>query len=129
MTPSPEEGENAHPYWYAQVLGVYRADVRHTGPQSEDFDFHEMAFLFVRWLGKEPGYRWGRRFTRLPKVGFVPEDQPDVFGFLDPALVIRGAHLIPSFDNGRGTANLRAGPSVARAEGEEDDWINYYVNM
>ncbi|KAL1658479.1 hypothetical protein GGF50DRAFT_67162 [Schizophyllum commune] len=129
MTPSPEEGENVHPYWYAQVLGVYRADVRHTGTQSEDFNFHEMKFLFVRWLGREPGYRWGRRFTRLPKVGFVPEDQPDAFGFLDPALVIRGAHLIPSFVNGRGTVNLRAGPSVARAEGEEDDWINYYVNI
>ncbi|KAL1750411.1 hypothetical protein FB107DRAFT_184363, partial [Schizophyllum commune] len=129
MTPSPEEGENTNPYWYAQVLGVYRADVRHTDPQSEDFDFHQMAFLFVRWLGKEPGYRWGRRFARLPKVGFIPEDQPDAFGFLDPALGLRGAHLLPSFVIGRGTVNLRAGPSVARADGEEDDWINFYVNI
>ena len=50
-------------------------------------------------------------------------------GFLNPALVLRGAHLLPSFVNGRGTVNLRAGPSVARADGEEDDWINFYVNM
>ena len=129
MTRSPETGEHAHPYWYAQVLGVYRAKVRHTGEKSEDYGFRPMDFLWVRWLGREPGYRWGRRYAKLPKIGFIPEDQPDAFGFLDPALVIRGAHLVPSFVDGRGTVNLRSGPSTARPDGVQDDWINYYVNM
>ncbi|KAL1753920.1 hypothetical protein FB107DRAFT_276230 [Schizophyllum commune] len=129
MTRSPEQEEGAHPYWHAQVLGVFRADVRHTGLASKDFKWHPMDFLWVRWLGSEPNYRWGRHVARLPKVGFVPEDHPDAFGFLDPALVIRGAHLIPSFTDGRGVDCLREGPSLARTEGVTDDWVNYYVNI
>ncbi|KAI4294255.1 hypothetical protein K525DRAFT_274479, partial [Schizophyllum commune Loenen D] len=97
MTRSP------HPYWYAQLLGVFRADVRHTGRLSEDLGYRQMDFLWVRWLGSEPGYRWGRRFAHLPTVGYFEETQPDAFGFLDPALVVR--------------------------DGQEDDWINYYVNI
>ena len=81
MTRSPEESADAHPYWYAQVLGVYRANVRHTGLLSRDIRYHQMDFLFVRWLGSEPGYRWGRRFAHLPKVGYVVEAQPDAFRF------------------------------------------------
>ncbi|KAL1750714.1 hypothetical protein FB107DRAFT_294399 [Schizophyllum commune] len=118
MTRSPEEADDAHPYWYAQLLGVFRADVRHTGRLSEDLGYRQMDFLWVRWLGSEPGHRWGRRFAHLPTVGYVEETQPDAFGFLDPALVVRGAHLIPSFTNGRGVPY-----------GKEDDWINYYANI
>jgi hypothetical protein len=43
-----------------------------------------MDFLWVRWLGVEPGYRAGIKKARLPKVGFVPEPDPYAFGFLDP---------------------------------------------
>ena len=32
MVQSPETGPNAHPYWYARVLGVFRARGLHTGP-------------------------------------------------------------------------------------------------
>ncbi|KAL1671172.1 hypothetical protein EV122DRAFT_295608 [Schizophyllum commune] len=129
MTRSPEVGADVHPYWYAQVLGVFRAEVRHTGNQSKDHNFRPMDFLWVRWLGKEQDYAWGRSRARLPKVGFIPEGMPDAFGFLDPALVIRGAHLIPSFVDERTTDLLRAGPSLARLPNETDDWTNYYVGI
>lgn len=59
----------------------------------------------------------------------MKETQPDPFRFLHPALFIRGAHLIPSFTNGCGVPCLRCGPSLARADGQEDDWIKHYVNM
>ncbi|KAF7354440.1 hypothetical protein MVEN_01133000 [Mycena venus] len=42
--------------------------------------------LSVRWFGIEPNYRSGFKVARLPKVGFVPEDDPNAFGFLDPGL-------------------------------------------
>ncbi|KAL1700677.1 hypothetical protein EV121DRAFT_294941 [Schizophyllum commune] len=129
MTRSPEVGDDVHPYWYAQVLGIYRADVRHVGTLSKDVNFRPMDFLWVRWLGKEPNYAWGRTRARLPKVGFIPQDMPDAFGFLDPSLVIRGAHLLPSFVDERTTDLLRAGPSLARPPGQTDDWTNYYVGI
>ena len=46
-----------------------------------------MELLWVRWLGVEPKYRWGFRTAQLPKVGFVPESDDNMFGFLDPSLI------------------------------------------
>ena len=68
--------------------------------------------------------------ARLPKVGFVEVSDDDAFGFLDPDLVIRGSHLIPAYHYGR-TSNLMPydGPTVARAAGRKDDWVNFYVDM
>ena len=60
-----------------------------------------MEFLWVRWLGAEPWYRSGSKVARLPKVGFVEDTDEDTFGFLDPDLIIWGAHLIPDFNSGR----------------------------
>lgn len=89
-----------------------------------------MQFLWVRWLGSEPGYRSGSRVARLPKVGFVEVNDEDAFGFLDPDLVIRGSHLIPAFYSGR-TCDLMPynGLTAARPADENDDWVNFYVNM
>jgi len=61
------------------------------------------------------------------KIGFVPEEDPSAFGFLDPALVIRACHLMPAFADGRTSELLRSGPSRARAPDEIDDWTNFYV--
>ena len=72
-----------------------------------------MQFLWVRWLGIEPGYTSGSRVARLPKIGFVEAMDEDVFGFLDPDLVIRGSHLIPTFHLGRVRATLLFGSQRA----------------
>ena len=89
-----------------------------------------MQFLWVWWLGAEPGYRSGSRVAHLPKVGFVEATDEDTFGFLDPDLIIQGSHLIPDFNSGR-TCDLLVynGPAVAQSPDEEDDWMNYYVKM
>jgi len=62
-------------------------------------------------------------------VGFVEDSDELAFGFLDPAHVIRGCHLIPRFAMGR-TNNLMPyqGPTVARPPGCTDDWTNLYVD-
>ena len=89
-----------------------------------------MQFLWVQWLGVEPGYHSGSKVARLPKVGFVEDADEDAFGFLDPDLIIRGCHLIPDFNSGQ-TSDLMPydGPTVARLPEEKDDWMNFYVNM
>ena len=122
--PVEEEGLSAHPYWYARVLGIYHAFVIHMGPNSKTQVPKKMEFLRVRWLGRNLEYDTGWQKRRLYLVGYVPGG----FGFLDPALVIRGAHLIPAFAFGRTSEIL--GPSIARPDDEgSEDWKYYYVNM
>jgi hypothetical protein len=31
-----DDGSPSHPYWYARVIGVFHADVRHVGPKSKN---------------------------------------------------------------------------------------------
>jgi len=124
--------ETYHPYWYAKVLGVFHARVLclpspGSNPSIRHVESQSMAFLWVRWYGKEPGYRSGSRFARMHKIGFVPEDDPSAFGFLDPALVIRACHLMPAFAYGRTSDLMRRGHSLARGPEEMDDWTKFDV--
>ncbi|KAF8228433.1 hypothetical protein L208DRAFT_1291363, partial [Tricholoma matsutake] len=97
MVLSTETGPDAHPYWYARVLGVFHAKVMHSGPKSRNHSVQYMEFLWVRWYGIQPGYHWGLKGARLPKIGFIPDTNDGAFGFIDPSLVIRGCHLVPCF--------------------------------
>ena len=130
MVVSPETGPNAHPYWYARVLGVFHAKVMHLGPEVQNRSVQHMEFLWVWWFGVKPSYHWGFKAARLPKIGFVLDTDSSAFGFLDPSLVIRGCHLVPSFADGR-TANLLNTSTLTAAHhpDEMDDWTNYYVMM
>ncbi|KAJ7146778.1 hypothetical protein C8R44DRAFT_18711 [Mycena epipterygia] len=130
MVLSPETAANAHPFWYAQVLGIFHLEVLHTGSESRNGSVQHMEFLWVRWYGTEPGYRSGFKAARLPKIGFVPDTDEYAFGFLDPSLVLRGCHIVPAFAAGRTSALLSLGPgqvTAARPDGEMDDWENFYV--
>jgi hypothetical protein len=129
MVTSRETGPNAHPYWYARVLGIFHARVIHTGPAATNRSIQHVEFLWVRWFGTETGHRYGFKVARLPKIGFVDEKDDLAFGFLDPSLVLRGCHLIPAFINGRTSALLTTIHTAARAPGESDDWAAFYVNM
>ena len=129
MVLSQEQEPGPHPYWYARIIGIYHTLVRHES-SPDPISIH---FLWVRWYGLDLDRtsRFGWKMRRLPKVGFVP-NHPDAgspaFGFLDPAQVIRGVHLIPSFSEGL-TADLLE-PSLARLEHEGDfDWRCYYINV
>lgn len=115
-----ETNEGTHPYWYARVLGVYHANVYHPGERAP----RRYEFLWVRWLGQDPDWESGPRHLRLDRVGYIPEDEPEPFGFLDPSHVLRASHLIPAFALGKTTSLL--GPSSTR-DSEDGDWINYYV--
>lgn len=73
MVMSPETGDEAHPYWYARVLGVFHARILHTGPAAKNRSVQYMEFLWVRWFGLDPDHRYGFKAARLPKIGFVPD--------------------------------------------------------
>lgn len=51
MVLSPESGEDAHPFWYTQVLGVFYAQVLHTDPVTANKSIQNIEFLWVCWLG------------------------------------------------------------------------------
>jgi hypothetical protein len=59
MVLSPETAANAHPFWYARVLGIFHLEVLHTGTDSQNGSVQHMEFLWVRWFGTEPDYRSG----------------------------------------------------------------------
>ena len=130
MVKSGETAKNAHPFWYVQVLGVFHALVLDTGVESMVRSPQRVEFLWVRWLGIDPDHRSGFRHAHLPKMGFVPDDNPDAFGFLDPSHIIHGCHLIPAFADGKTTSLMPyQGETLARTPGEDEDWVYFYVNM
>lgn len=130
--------QTTHPFWYARVLGVYHAEVRDA--RKPFLGWTQIEFLFVRWLGTEPGWKAGWSARRLDRVGFIPSTDPGAFGFLDPARAIRGCHLIPAFSQGTTTQLLGPSPmgrdrSVLRDEllkrgvgSPHNDWDTFYVN-
>ncbi|KZT38989.1 hypothetical protein SISSUDRAFT_1128360 [Sistotremastrum suecicum HHB10207 ss-3] len=124
-------------FWYAQVLGIFHVMARdRAAPTAEH---RRIDVVWVRWLGNDPESPGSFKRKRLPRVGFVPQD-PDAdiagedslaaFGFIDPADILRAAHLIPAFDHGRRTdlfgANMRS--SVQPKDGT-GDWQYFYVNQ
>lgn len=123
--------ENAHPYWYARIIGIFHAMVVHKGIHSTGSlrEPKKMEFLFVRWFGYDMDDTGGWKSKNLHQIGFIDaKDASGAFGFIDPADVIRAVHLIPQFSSGR-TKNL-LGHSIARSIVENDeDWVRYYVNM
>ena len=117
-----------HPYWYARVLGIFHMMVHYTRLNTQSTDEQRMDFLWVRWFGVDPDVRTGWRARRLPAIGFVPDSDPDAYGFVDPQEVLRGAHLLPAFNHDQATNVLDSETNVRRAN-EVDDWNLYYPNM
>ncbi|KZS91947.1 hypothetical protein SISNIDRAFT_413425, partial [Sistotremastrum niveocremeum HHB9708] len=114
------EDEANHPYWYAQVLGIYHAHI-FQGTEREPI---ARQFLHVRWLGPERGWRGGTAYQRLDRVSYVDANDDQAFGFLDPVHIIRGAHLIPAFALGRTHSLL----GHSRFKDPDGDWLSFYVN-
>ena len=99
MLLSGEDCDNSdpHPYLYAQVLGIYHAEVRHDHPNAVSSDVQVLEFLWVHWLGQDADYNMGSIGHHLYRVGFVlddliniddPTETSGTFGFIDPAEVM-----------------------------------------
>lgn len=122
-----EDEDQFHPYWYARVIGIFHCEVRHVGEKSKSSKPVRMEFLWVRWFGRDLTHIGGWKTRRLHRLGFIDYASSGAFGFVDPAEVIRGAHLIPAFHYGR-TADLLAESIARRAEENNEDYQYYYVN-
>jgi hypothetical protein len=132
MVKSPETGPGAQPYWYTHVIGIFHAMVASSYASVEEKSFQHMYFLWVQWFGVEPGqYCHSFQYAHLPKLGFVKSMDDYAFTFLDLALVIQGAHMIPTFSNGCTSALLPSTKSLAQVLNpeDEDNWVNFYINM
>ncbi|CAA7262243.1 unnamed protein product [Cyclocybe aegerita] len=137
VPPDPENPEDpasnaSDLYWYGRVLGIYHAKVNMSLPGvRKGSEIRRMYFLWVRWLGTEPNYRYGFRQGCLPMVGFVLSTQDSTFSFLDPSHIIHGCHLMPTYALGRTCSLLPVSKSDACClnQDEEDDWTNFYVNV
>ncbi|KAG8951240.1 hypothetical protein FRC03_012586 [Tulasnella sp. 419] len=112
-----------HPFWYARVLGIFHCDVCDAATNS---DYIRMEFLWVRWMGRELDAPAGWEAKRLDRIGF-DIDEFYAYGFLNPSQVIRCAHLIPAFHQGRVHVD---GKLQNDSLGSDDggDWEYYYVN-
>lgn len=134
----PQDGAAFHPFWYARVLGIYHAMVR--DHRSISKELKRINFLWVRWLVRDPNDAAGWDSATLDHVQYLDSNEPETgpFGFLDPEQVIRGAHLIPAFNEGRTTdfapansvaADRAIGRGLKGTERElQGDWCGYYVN-
>lgn len=88
------QDNNHHPYAYARVLGMFRANVLHGPTMSEEA---RMDFLWVHWFQLDETFRAGWKSKRLYQLKPTPPLEDGAFGFLNPDNVIRGSHLIPGF--------------------------------
>ena len=132
MLQSPITEEDAEPYWYARVLGVYYANIWSRNPAIHGGrNARHMDFLWVCWFGEEPDYCSGFCQACLLKISFVESTYDFAFSFIDPANVVHRCHLIPAFSAGQNTGLLPHSHSTAQCANPEDvdDWLNFYVNM
>ena len=128
----PNEDVDAHPYWYARVIGIFHVDIVHNGPKSTSSEKRRINFLWVRWFGRDVSFNAGWKAQRLHRIGFLNAslDGSGAFSFLDPSMVIRSVHVIPAFAHGQTSDLLHPPQSVARLPlNEERDWQYYYINM
>jgi hypothetical protein len=116
-----------HEFEYARVIGIYHVNVVYTGPGMLDYRARRVTFLWVRWyeILKDIPAQQGWENAQLDCLQFPPMSEADSFGFVDPADVLRGSHIIPSFSVGpRHTEAV----GVSECARNSQDWRQYIVN-
>ncbi|KAH7923645.1 hypothetical protein BV22DRAFT_1015047 [Leucogyrophana mollusca] len=117
--------DSRHPFCYARVLGIYHANVIYTGPDNLDYRPRRMEFLWVRWYEEVEGVTFSWDTSGLNTLRFIPMAEDAAFGFVDPADVLRGCHLVPAFTHGKLHPDGVAMSYYAR---DAHDWKFYLVN-
>ena len=110
------------------MVKIFHVNVRHYGKYSHSNKAQCKDVLLVRWFGCNLNYHSGFGVHHLPRIEFLHENNPDVFSFLNPEVIICGVHLIPTFSLGWTSELL--GPSIAwEKQDRDEDWQSYDVNM
>ncbi|KAL0062348.1 hypothetical protein AAF712_010759 [Marasmius tenuissimus] len=142
LSPDAVGNESEHPYQYAQVIGSFHAHVRvEPSLLTKKVPIcQRMEFLWVRWYQVDKKYRAGFRAKHLYRLTFPPPEDVNAFGFLNPADIVRGIHIVPGFAHGPSETGMRLPAnslacqlvllnSSGKRELEEDDWKFYYIGM
>ena len=131
------DSESEHPYCYARVISLFHADVAYALPGSTCQIFKRVDIVWSRFFQIDLSYSFGFAAKRLPRLRFFHHSDTEAFGFLDPELIIRSAHLIPAFAHGKTDEyipqSLGRPPSSSlygNDNGDNDeDYKYHYVNM
>ena len=107
------------------MLGIFHANIIYTGPGSKDFQSRRIEFLWVQWFEVLQNRVSAWEQHTLDTIRFLPMADKGAFGFVDPADVLRGCHIIPSFADGPLHPDNAA---MSRCAGDSDDWKRYYIN-
>ncbi|KJA18100.1 hypothetical protein HYPSUDRAFT_145489 [Hypholoma sublateritium FD-334 SS-4] len=123
-------GVAAHPFLYGRVLGVYHVNIVYTGPGMKGYEAMRFDFLHVRWFQLDLVQSQARSpcnwtSLRLDRLSFPPLAGLGSFGFIDPGLVLRGCHLIPTFSLGKIHLEGIGRSKIAK---DANDWKGYYAN-
>ncbi|KAG6905235.1 hypothetical protein DXG01_004056 [Tephrocybe rancida] len=119
-----------HQFRYARIIGIFHVNAIYTGPNwRNNYSSSPLQVLWVRWFDVVDDLpvdsAWKAKHPRLDCIRFKGIDQADAFGFIDPADVLRGAHLIGRFAQ-KEYYPLKRGRSPCSRDG--DDWKYYVVN-
>ncbi|TFK20496.1 hypothetical protein FA15DRAFT_599618, partial [Coprinopsis marcescibilis] len=114
-------------YRYGRVIRIFSADVMYVGAladKSHCYEAHRLDILWVCWFGNVPSKPSGVQYP-LERIQFLPLSSDDAFGFIDPTLVIRAAHIIPNFSAGpcEETASKKSAWTA-----DKKDWQSYCIN-
>ncbi|KDQ54440.1 hypothetical protein JAAARDRAFT_60806 [Jaapia argillacea MUCL 33604] len=104
---------------YARVVGIFHVNVL----QPPALNSRRIEFLWVRWFERDESHVSGAASHRLEWLTFVQEGCRDAFSFINPADIIHGCHLIPSYRHG--WTDTLLSPSLAR--NHEGDWKYHLV--
>ena len=126
LNPAFAQDPSQHPFCYAHVLGIFHANIVYLGEHNVDYCPRRLEFLWVRWYDVERHVRSGWKTFKLDRVHFPPmANNMEAFGFLDPADVLRGCHVIPAFSARKVHPDGRLLSSLAQ---DQNDWRSYYIN-
>jgi len=123
--PYTDESTSDHPFRYAYVLGVCHVNVIYVGHGMIDYQPYRIEFLWVRWYENTGVVCNEWLDQKLDRIHFPSVAKQDSFGFVDPADVIRGCHVVPAFSKGKTHSD---GKGMSRCAADSGDWAEYYVN-
>lgn len=109
---------------FVRVIGILHVNAIYTGTEVVDFRPHRFEFLWVRWYEFEPGVCAGWKTSALDRLQFPPIANEGSFGFIDPAEVLRAAHIVPAFAAGK---RYPDGKGLSVCAKDADDWKSYYL--
>jgi hypothetical protein len=124
LRPNNDMEPQDHRFSYGKVLGIYHVNVIVVGVDMVDYTPLRMECLWIRWY--EPMQQlcsWDD--STLDRVKFQSLEDEYSVDFLDPADILRGCHVVPSFASRRKHPD---GLGVSGSAQDKDDWREYYIN-